>query len=227
MGFQGGFLNVFGLMATQNMVSHITGIVTRLAIGLSSIHLVIPVFCILLFFLLGSLVSGQLVDLKLQLKEEPRYEISFGLMLFLISMLCILGISNTLAPFTKIMEGTFSFYFILVTLSFVLGMQNALITTVSKSVIRTTHLTGLFTDLGIGIVRSLHADKLKDLAHREKRANLMRLGIAGSFSLGAGVSYRLTTELGYFALILPILITGSLFITMCIRKRMAYLFRKV
>ena len=30
-----------------------------------------------------------------------------------------------------------------------MGLQNALVTKISSSVIRTTHLTGLFTDLGI------------------------------------------------------------------------------
>ena len=34
-------------------------------------------------------------------------------------------------------------------LLFAMGLQNALVTRVSNSVVRTTHLTGLFTDLGI------------------------------------------------------------------------------
>lgn len=32
-----------------------------------------------------------------------------------------------------------------------MGLQNSLVTTISNSVVRTTHLTGLFTDLGIEI----------------------------------------------------------------------------
>ncbi len=34
---------------------------------------------------------------------------------------------------------------------FAMGLQNSLVTTISNSVVRTTHLTGLFTDLGIEI----------------------------------------------------------------------------
>jgi uncharacterized membrane protein YoaK (UPF0700 family) len=36
-----------------------------------------------------------------------------------------------------------------------MGIQNALVTYVSKSVVRTTHLTGLFTDLGIDLSQLL------------------------------------------------------------------------
>lgn len=32
---------------------------------------------------------------------------------------------------------------------FAMGIQNSLVTNISKSTVRTTHLTGLFTDLGI------------------------------------------------------------------------------
>ena len=34
-------------------------------------------------------------------------------------------------------------------LLFAMGLQNSLVTKASQSVVRTTHLTGLFTDLGI------------------------------------------------------------------------------
>jgi uncharacterized membrane protein YoaK (UPF0700 family) len=34
-------------------------------------------------------------------------------------------------------------------LLFAMGAQNSLVTRVSQSVVRTTHLTGIFTDLGI------------------------------------------------------------------------------
>lgn len=34
-------------------------------------------------------------------------------------------------------------------LLFAMGLQNALVTKISNATVRTTHLTGLFTDLGI------------------------------------------------------------------------------
>ena len=34
-------------------------------------------------------------------------------------------------------------------LLFAMGLQNSLVTTISNATVRTTHLTGLFTDLGI------------------------------------------------------------------------------
>lgn len=42
---------------------------------------------------------------------------------------------------------------IALTLLFCMGMQNALVTNISNSIVRTTHLTGLFTDLGIELAQ--------------------------------------------------------------------------
>lgn len=62
-----------------------------------------------------------------------------------------------------------------------LGMQNALVTVISGSVVRTTHLTGMFTDLGIDLSTLLH-DGSK-VPHLGRRITL-RLVIICCFLLG-------------------------------------------
>jgi uncharacterized membrane protein YoaK (UPF0700 family) len=46
-----------------------------------------------------------------------------------------------------------------VLLCFIMGLQNAVITKISRSVIRTTHVTGLITDLGIELGKLLYVNR--------------------------------------------------------------------
>ena len=56
--------------------------------------------------------------------------------------------------------GRSSDYFLLGALCLICGIQNGTVSLVSKSVVRTTHLTGLTTDLGIGLVRVFNKKRL-------------------------------------------------------------------
>lgn len=72
-----------------------------------------------------------------------------------------------------------------------MGLQNALVTIISNSVVRTTHLTGLFTDLGIEFSQLFF---YKDDEHRNKLISSikLRLTIVFTFFIGgivAGLLY--------------------------------------
>lgn len=77
-----------------------------------------------------------------------------------------------------------------------MGLQNATITRISGGVVRTTHMTGVFTDLGLESVQYLYHlhDRAHPLVHRPapgtpptfKRLVLL-VSVAGSFALGAGL----------------------------------------
>jgi uncharacterized membrane protein YoaK (UPF0700 family) len=88
-------------------------------------------------------------------------------------------------------------------------------TSVSNSVIRTTHLTGVTTDLGIGLVRLLHRDP-KDLKgfDDETHANLMRVGIILFFCLGSVFGGFVFKRLEYLGFFVPALTSGILFLIM-------------
>jgi uncharacterized membrane protein YoaK (UPF0700 family) len=94
------------------------------------------------------------------------------------------------------------------------GIQNGTITTVSKSVVRTTHLTGITTDLGIGIMRYLNREKIKAPIADEVRAILMRIGIIVFFGLGSVVGGLAFHRFEYNGFILPAVTSGLLFSSM-------------
>mgnify|MGYP001455953933 CR=1 FL=1 len=163
-----------------------------------------------LFFLLGSVMSGILVDLRLKLHKKPRYYISFGLIFFLQLIVMTGGVNSWFGQFGEPLQHSRD-YTLLILLCLICGIQNGTITTVSRSVIRTTHLTGITTDLGIGVVRYFNRHKISDPNPNEGKANLMRLGIILFFGLGSIAGAWLFTYLGYWAFALPVCTAGLLF----------------
>jgi len=84
------------------------------------------------------------------------------------------------------------------------GLQNALATTYSGAVVRTTHVSGMFTDLGIGIGHAL-----RGLPLPRRRLLLCTLVICAFFA-GSVIGALLFVRIGYRALLLPAALTGSI-----------------
>lgn len=86
-------------------------------------------------------------------------------------------------------------------LLFAMGMQNALVSTISGYVVRTTHLTGMFTDLGIDLYALISAPGKVVAAVRKKI--ILRLVIIFFFLTGGIVGGYMFLKLSYFAFYLP------------------------
>lgn len=212
MAFQAGILNMGGFMACHRFVSHITGFATFFGHELNqadSSHafgmLIVP-----LFFLCGVMISGQLVDVRLKLHKNPKYYMTFGIILCLLIIVLCLGVTGYFGHFDEPFDQSRD-YALLAFLCLTCGIQNGTITSVSKSVIRTTHLTGITTDLGIGIVRVLNRKKIDVDMKSELQANLMRCGIIFCFTFGSALGGYIFMHLEYWGFIVPILTSGILF----------------
>lgn len=205
LAFQAGLVNIGGFLACHHFVSHVTGGITIFSGGRPShagAYLVAPV-C----FLLGAVTSGILVDRRLQRGEKPRYYLEFLVLFAVLLFVLAAGIGGAFGSFGEPLDGLRD-YALLALLSLACGIQNGTVTTVSRSVIRTTHLTGLITDLGIGLVRVLgHA-----AADRpgEVRANYMRIGIVACFVGGCAVGGAAFRRLGFAAFAIPAATCGVL-----------------
>ncbi len=90
-------------------------------------------------------------------------------------------------------------------LLFAMGLQNALITIVSGSVIRTTHLTGLFTDLGVNLARLIIPHK-KQEDSVIKRKLILLLTIAFHFFIGGVIGGFLFAYYLFLAFAFPLII---------------------
>jgi len=74
-----------------------------------------------------------------------------------------------------------------------MGVQNSLVTRVSQSVVRTTHLTGLFTDLGIELSKLFFKERKNEQRQLKKNITLKLVIIACFFSgcIIGGYSYNM------------------------------------
>ncbi len=212
MAFQGGVFNAGAFMACHRFVSHVTGFATFFGYEVNQPDkqnawgmLIVP-----LFFLIGCMVSGLLVDVRIRLHRRPKYYISFGFIFVLSSLVLFCGVFGYFGPFGEPLASTRDIS-LLILLALICGIQNATITTVSKSVIRTTHLTGVTTDLGIALVRFAYRNKIEIDTKNEFRGILMRLGIILFFVLGSVVGVFLFMHWEYWGFITPVLTSGILF----------------
>jgi uncharacterized membrane protein YoaK (UPF0700 family) len=105
-----------------------------------------------------------------------------------------------------------------------MGIQNSLVSRVSSSVVRTTHLTGMFTDLGIELSQLLFYTQ-KNETRRLKNSLLLRAIIISCFFAGgiiAGFMYqelRLKTLIFAALLVLCALVYDNLKYSLYFLKR--------
>lgn len=109
-------------------------------------------------------------------------------------------------------------------ISFLMGLQNAIVTHISDARVRTTHVSGMSTDIGIGFAKMLDIGKGSDPAERLRVITKLHLhgGTVGSF-LGGGVLgvliYRFCGAISFALAGLPLALAATLSIVASRRSR--------
>lgn len=182
-----GFVNAVGLLGFKHQsVSHLTGTATLIGTGAVSASFddIFHLGAILLSFLVGAAISGYFLR-----GGALKLGRNYGGILTLEAALLF---GSTLLLTHNSLSGHYL-------ASAACGLQNALATTYSGAVIRTTHVTGIFTDLGIML-----GAKLKGEPFDKRRALLFVLIISGFISGGSFGAYAFHA-LGFNALLIPAL----------------------
>jgi uncharacterized membrane protein YoaK (UPF0700 family) len=96
-----------------------------------------------------------------------------------------------------------------------MGLQNSLVTRISGALIRTTHLTGLFTDLGIELSQ-LFFRKTEEQRRKLITNTQLRLRIICFFFMGGVIGGLTYPSLGLHNLFIPtiILVLGLFYDTL-------------
>lgn len=170
-----GYINAAGFIAFAVLTTNVTGHAALLAVSVAQMNLraVRMIALWLLLFLTGAFISGWYIG-KTGRDKPYAYTLPIVVIILIVLFVAVFGANyrHTL-PETEYFAGS---------LLFGMGMQNALVSMVSGSVVRTTHLTGMFTDLSIDLSAALLARKTPDAT--QKRRILLRLAIIGFFLLG-------------------------------------------
>ncbi|ESU23132.1 putative transmembrane protein [Flavobacterium enshiense DK69] len=140
-----GIVNSVGVLAISTLTTNVTGHFAYFSEELitGQFTKAIPFILYILFFFLGAFVSNSFIEIAIINKKKYIHTTPMFLEIFL---LVLAGFWNDWN--FKVGENTNQIAYILL---FSMGLQNALVTKISQSTVRTTHLTGLFTDLGIEI----------------------------------------------------------------------------
>lgn len=209
LSFNGGCINAGGFLATGKFVSHVTGFATLFGVDITNqqIEAAVGILSVPVFFLLGAFMAGLLIDRPIYQGKKPHFDWVMGL-----SALCLFcaaggGESLHFGRFGHGIELRQS-YILLVLLCLASGLQNGAITSSSGRSVRTTHLSGLTTDLGLGLARLLTFDFKKGPFLKEARANWLRFGSIISFVAGSAVGSWIFLKLGYKGFVLSGLIAS-------------------
>lgn len=200
----GGITNAAGWIVCARFVTHVTGVFTQIGVDLSAGEWIRAggLATIPLFVLVGSVVSAFLVDRRRLFGLPARGGVVMAIALVMLAAAVIVGMTRPAAEFGQPPEVTHD-YVIVALLCLASGLQNALVTSASYAAVRTTHLTGILTDLGLGLVRQGFRRVSAERHRREIRANWNRFGTIGSFVGGAVLGGLAFTRWHYAALMLP------------------------
>jgi uncharacterized membrane protein YoaK (UPF0700 family) len=204
-----GSVNATGFVALGLHTSHMSGNMATLGESLASRDWGLAALGaqVLLAFLLGAVAASALMEAA---RHRVRGRHAPALLLEAI-LLGGIGLWLTSTPGTR--EHTLMWG-----LSFAMGLQNALVTRVSGAVVRTTHITGVLTDIGIQLVQMfawvrdgarghgvrgvLRQVRQLPSAIQFERTRL-HLGLAAAFLLGCTTGPMLYLQYGPATLGLP------------------------
>ena len=155
LAFVAGAANAGGYLAVRQYTSHMTGMVASMADNLvvGEWGLVWGALGAVLSFLPGATTSAFMINLGRRRGARSQFALPLLLEALLFLVFGLLG-SQLAGVHGLFVPATVSL------LCFTMGLQNAVITKISGSVVRTTHLTGVITDLGIELGKLLYWNQL-------------------------------------------------------------------
>lgn len=190
LAFIAGLVNAIGYLGFRHeSISNMTGNTSLLGIALGqanggeSLHWTLAIAA----FVFGTMLSGMIVQ-QSTLKLGRRYGAALALeSLLLFTAIPFLDAASSIGLYLA---------------SIAMGLQNGMVSAYSGAIIRTTHVTGIFTDLGIYLGHLL----------RGLPVDLLRLRVcvvvASTFMLGSTVGALLFDGMQGHALLVPAVLTG-------------------
>lgn len=214
MAFVAGAVNAGGFLAVAKYTSHVTGTVSTLAdeLALGHVDSAIGAALMLAAFVFGSFVSTFFIIFYRTRHLESRYAIP---LFFEALWLLVFGYLGSTLTMGHDLPGFYLPITVLL-LCFIMGIHNSIVTKISHAEVRTTHMTGIATDIGIELSKlfyaryghALHLDP--QMKNEEVMANTRKLklhsvillaflvgGLGGAWAF-KHIGYKMTVPLALF-----------------------------
>lgn len=202
LSFVAGIVNVVGFLFLGKLTTNVTG---HFALFIYDVSIMefwkgTIYFLYIFSFLMGSFTSSWFIETANHYKKHNIFVAPT------LSECCILLsvmiLNHLVSDFSSDITACM--------LLFAMGVQNSFVTKISNSVVRTTHLTGLFTDLGIELSQWIYLKKKRNdkVLARVKSNIKLRLFIILFFFLGglSGGYLFVKMEMKLNTLFIPIII---------------------
>jgi uncharacterized membrane protein YoaK (UPF0700 family) len=173
-----GALNAGGFLAIGQYTSHMTGMVSAAAdhLALAQLSLALGAVLAVAAFLFGAASTALLVNFSRRYRPVWAYAPT---LLLEAALLLVFGLVGSLLLPHEIERVSLT----ALLLSYVMGLQNALVTKISNAEIRTTHVTGLLTDLGLELGKLVYWNRSHSGTAPKVEANRRKLKIHASLVL--------------------------------------------
>jgi uncharacterized membrane protein YoaK (UPF0700 family) len=211
LAFVAGAADVSGYLALHQYTSHMSGIVASLAeeFARRGAQVLITPAAVLAAFLAGAAVCALLINWSRRRARESQYAVPVLLEALLLAALALPAVHQR-------------FYPVLLLLSFSMGLQNAVITKISHAEIRTTHVTGMLTDIGIELGKALYWNRNKyEPPVSAERSRLLLLTLLVTLFFAGGAVGAFTYPRIGFLLMLPL---ATILATLTVRPIVADIF---
>lgn len=213
-----GYTNILTVLTCGVVTSHISGTTSNLGRSIvegawSAVWLA---FVLLLCFLFGAMLSAICTEVGRRRGWQSIYILPIAIETFLLTMF-----ATGLEVFDGHLEKSVGMAHAMSAIAaLAMGLQNATITRISNGVVRTTHMTGVVTDLGLEIVQFFlwTTDLKRNGVSKSPRALLysmrhhptpMRLilliSLLGSFTIGAALGTAAFEFFPRWAMVPPVL----------------------
>lgn len=180
-----GAINAGGFLVVGQFTSHMSGILSLMAedVAIGAIGLLMAGVASMFFFIAGAACSAVMINWARKRHLEAEYAMPLIAEAILLLFFALLGGNIT----------SVEWLFVPVTvmlLCFIMGLQNAMITKLSRAEIRTTHVTGMITDIGIELGKALYwnSNRHPDQHVHADIAKLKNLSMLVSLFFAGGVA---------------------------------------
>ncbi len=196
LGLAAGFVNAAGFLAFAVLTTNVTGHAALFAEGIAmqQWQTVRVIALWMSLFFAGAFISSLIVS---RIGKNQSYS-------YLIPLLIEILILLSVALLGKRFDNTVGKEFFAGSLLFAMGLQNSLVSMVSGSVVRTTHLTGTFTDLGIELAQFIKRKREDKPALKTKIQ--LHSAIIFFFLFGALCGAYLFRIYSFYAFFAPVII---------------------
>ena len=190
-----GFSNSAGFLLIGTFTSHVTGNVGRLAndLAFGKWGASVSAVSLLIAFFGGAFLVSVILESRAFRHLSRAYAFALAVEAFLLVGFTLLSAVAT-AAHPRVLDAVAAL------LCAAMGMQNALVTRISGAVVRTTHLTGVVTDLGIESARWFRHWRRRLASVASERPSVTKsrllLTIAVAFLAGAMAGALVTVRLG-------------------------------